>query len=522
MKKITFLFVFTLFSVGLYAQCPIPATSFVGDYNLIQVTPIHPENSVLTFENQVVSLSIGADENNRVFSALFLEGLGIANQTPMNVSFTLDCSNGDSVVVDNDLDTVLTCSQIDNITMGPAPSAGTFDEDDDSSFTLILYEYVNNGGCAVPAPLVTEFTLTKATCAAPQSLAVDNITDTSADVSWSDPTGTVSTFDVEYGLEGFAIGSGTVIAGLPGTSATLPNLEQGNFYDVYITSMCGTDTSIAAGPLNFLVPSDCGATYSGFPLVENFENAADFASCYTIIDQDANGNAWIRQELALDNTSPENLSFFSTNGSSLAQKEDYLISPAIALTAGNTYDISFIYNGANAANGQANENLEVLVAQGTTVADANAGTSIFTDTGIMQNGELAEVENEALTGSGQFTPTTSGDYNLVFKSTGSPLPGAVTTGFMLLFNYTIDETLSADTFEVFDFDYFVDVQNRLNLSANQAFEKVSLFNLSGQRVLSEELNSQNEKIDLNMLTKGVYLASVQINGTTKTFKLIKR
>jgi hypothetical protein len=62
----------------------------------------------------------------------------------------------------------------------------------------------------------------------------------------------------------------------------------------------------------------------------------------------------------------------------------------------------------------------------------------------------------------------------------------------------------------------------LNLSANQTLEQITLHNLLGQQVLSQKLNAQEELIDLNELTNGVYLAQVQINGTSKTFKIIKK
>jgi hypothetical protein len=260
---------------------------------------------------------------------------------------------------------------------------------------------------------------------------------------------------------------------------------------------------------------DCSVS---FPYVEDFASDIDFAGCYRVIDEDGNGTAWIQQELELQPLVP---SYFSSNGSNDGLKEVYLISPPIPMTAGSTYDISAKYNGADAANGNANEDLEVLVASGQTVADANAGTSIFTDTGIVKTGAFADVENQATTSNGQFTPTTSGDYYVVFKSTGTPATIGGTTGFLLLFEYSIDETLSVDTFDALNFDYFVDAQNNLNLSANQSFEQVNLFNLLGQQVLNQKLNSQNESVNLNSLTNGVYLAKVQINGVAKTFKIIK-
>lgn len=86
----------------------------------------------------------------------------------------------------------------------------------------------------------------------------------------------------------------------------------------------------------------------------------------------------------------------------------------------------------------------------------------------------------------------------------------------------IAENLSISDFEAFNFNYFVDSQNHLNLSANQAFEQIQLHNLLGQLVLSQKLSAQNERIDLNSLSKGVYLVQAQINNVSKTFKVFKK
>ncbi len=261
---------------------------------------------------------------------------------------------------------------------------------------------------------------------------------------------------------------------------------------------------------------------TSFPYVENFDSSVDFTGCFTVIDEDANGTAWIQQELALDTNQPNVLSYFSTNGTNGAQKEDYLFTPAFTLAAGNTYDFTFKYNGADSGGGPANEDIEILVAQGPTVADANAGTSIFTDTGIIQNGDFANVEAQALTGTGTFTPTMSGDYHFVFKSTGSPLQVGGVSGFLLVFEYTVDETLSVDDFNTINFNYFVDAQNMLNLTSNESLSQVKLYNLLGQEMMSKNLSSQNEVVDINGLNSGVYLAKVQINNAVETFKFVKK
>lgn len=96
-------------------------------------------------------------------------------------------------------------------------------------------------------------------------------------------------------------------------------------------------------------------------------------------------------------------------------------------------------------------------------------------------------------------------------------------GFGYMDNFrTNDEPLSVDGFDNVNFDYYVDSQNMLNLSANAPLNQIKLFNLLGQEVLSNKLSAQNEMVDLNRLGSGVYLAQVQINDTVETFKLVKK
>ncbi|MEQ8909143.1 MAG: T9SS type A sorting domain-containing protein [Vicingaceae bacterium] len=96
---------------------------------------------------------------------------------------------------------------------------------------------------------------------APTSIAISNVTLTTAMVT---ATGGAGTIDYEYGPAGFTPGSGTT-----GTSAsttfTITGLTQGTAYDVYVRSNCGSgDVSSYVGPQGFL-------TSYGVPYFQDFE-----------------------------------------------------------------------------------------------------------------------------------------------------------------------------------------------------------------------------------------------------------
>ena len=89
------------------------------------------------------------------------------------------------------------------------------------------------------------------TCLDPTSLAVANISQNSADISWTENNSATS-WDIEYGAPGFTIGSGTSAPPVVSNPYTLGALAPSTTYDLYVRSVCGPgDESFWAGPLQF-------------------------------------------------------------------------------------------------------------------------------------------------------------------------------------------------------------------------------------------------------------------------------
>jgi hypothetical protein len=106
------------------------------------------------------------------------------------------------------------------------------------------------------------------TCIVPAAPGADNITATSADFIWGGVAGPGETFTVEYGLQGFTPGTGTVLTGIATTDVSITNLQPDTGYCFYVTKQCGgtTGASPTAGPICFrtllAVPANdepCGA-----------------------------------------------------------------------------------------------------------------------------------------------------------------------------------------------------------------------------------------------------------------------
>jgi hypothetical protein len=73
-----------------------------------------------------------------------------------------------------------------------------------------------------------------------------------------------------------------------------------------------------------------------------------------------------------------------------------------------------------------------------------------------------------------------------------------------------------------NFNYFVDINNQLNLSANSAMESLTVYNVLGQQVVSQKLENTNESVNISALNSGIYIATVSIEGITKSFKIVKK
>jgi hypothetical protein len=95
-------------------------------------------------------------------------------------------------------------------------------------------------------------------CLNPEVITVSNIQNTSADVAWT-PRGNGLEWEVEYGVSGFAHGSGTTVTStLP--SVSLTGLTEGTHYDVYVRTICTQEQSNWSDVVNFTTTTSGGGT----------------------------------------------------------------------------------------------------------------------------------------------------------------------------------------------------------------------------------------------------------------------
>tara|TARA_B100001063_G_scaffold120327_1_gene112340 strand:+ start:3703 stop:4554 length:852 start_codon:yes stop_codon:yes gene_type:complete len=93
---------------------------------------------------------------------------------------------------------------------------------------------------------------------------------------------------------------------------------------------------------------------------------------------------------------------------------------------------------------------------------------------------------------------------------------------VLLDDISVDGILGITDTSFNNFNYYVNANNHLILSADTSIENIQLFNLLGQEVISQKLSNTNETISISSLDTGIYAAKVSINGFTKSFKIVRK
>lgn len=144
---------------NIAVSCPVESSVFIGDYAISYGPDVQAPFGALTFgaEGTVVTLEDASTSSQfrRSFSFVYLEEGGFGN-SPVTVFIELNCGQ---VIAEQSGPLGLSCDAAP-ITLGPASTGGVYDPGDDSSFTLVFDEFVDDGDCGVD-PITQTVTFTK-------------------------------------------------------------------------------------------------------------------------------------------------------------------------------------------------------------------------------------------------------------------------------------------------------------------------------------------------------------------------
>ncbi len=127
-------------------------------------------------------------------------------------------------------------------------------------------------------------------CVAPTNGQISGITETEATVEWQE-NGYAIDWELEYGFQGFTLGSGTFVGGAQSNPWLLQGLTPDTAYEVYVRSNCGLNMSDWLGPLGFstILSTELQKEKSGFrlypnPVVNHLHIETNKATEYSIYD----------------------------------------------------------------------------------------------------------------------------------------------------------------------------------------------------------------------------------------------
>ncbi len=342
-------------------------------------------------------------------------------------------------------------------------------------------------------------------------LATSNLTNTSADLSWT-AGATQTTWNIEYGATGFALGAGTTVA-VTANSYALMGLTANTSYDFYVQADCDANGFSAwVGPETFTTEPD--------PIVPNYTN--DFSS---ITD-----GFWSFGSGALTN-SPVIITYDDAEWYSAYFGNDTSRSDSAAINLYSGLNEWLISSTFDLSGGTYYLNLDAAATEYNATVDAIFGTDDFAT--LMTSTDGGSTWNELYRWNADTNP----------GADGTSMPEIELTGYtasskfaiygesanssedidFFVDNFSITATsLGMDTLSTSNFTYFPNpVNNVLSIKAQASIDSITVYNMLGQTVVRSTPNTTTTAVDMSGLQTGAYFVQVAINNSIETVRVLK-
>ncbi|WP_040757618.1 T9SS-dependent choice-of-anchor J family protein [Winogradskyella psychrotolerans] len=254
-------------------------------------------------------------------------------------------------------------------------------------------------------------------CLEPISVDFLSVSDTSVAISWEN-LDLGATFDVEYGIEGFSPGTGS-IASTNTNDITITGLDVETTYEFYIRTNCDSSgASDWVGPIN----ATTACNVESVPWVENFDTMDAYGQgilpeCFQGDDVWVSSNSNLSAYQVGDGDTDYLYAIFDQYGI-----EAYMITPMFNMQAGTTYTLSFKIRKEQGD--YSSQSVKIWTGQGNTTEALDNYINYFS--------EFSYGFYNYYTIETTFTPIVNGDYS-----------------FLLDFGYSsIVRTISVDSFSL--------------------------------------------------------------------------
>lgn len=244
-------------------------------------------------------------------------------------------------------------------------------------------------------------------------------------------------------------------------------------------------------------------------------------SDWTLYDADGDGLNWaVIQFVEEDGITPKGSqvlvsdSWNSTVGP--LTPDNYAVTPAIDLSGVEEETVTLSWDVAGVDPAYSNENYTVYVATENTVEAFLASDTYYgevvTDNGPggLDNFYTKTLDISAFIGETIYVAIRHHDVTDVFRIAFDNIK--VEAGILGI----KDNQIQGFT------HYFNPTTSMLTLQADSAFEQFEMYNIMGQKIVSKNLTSNNETIDLSGLSSGIYISRAQVGKNITSFKIAIR
>ncbi|MCC7521572.1 MAG: T9SS type A sorting domain-containing protein [Flavobacteriaceae bacterium] len=208
------------------------------------------------------------------------------------------------------------------------------------------------------------------TCFPPSALTASGISSSGASLSWT-AGGSESVWNVQYGVSGFTLGSGTIVNGVNNPNV-ISGLSSATNYQYYVQSDCGgSDLSAWTGPFAFTTLCESVGAIS-----ENFNSITtpSLPLCWSKITPAAYTYATVTTVTTPVSSAPNAVQLYSSDATA-ATDNVLLISPVLSNLSAGTHQLRFKARGAST-------NTSIIVGTMSNNADGATFTPFQTVTGL--------------------------------------------------------------------------------------------------------------------------------------------
>ena len=286
-----------------------------------------------------------------------------------------------------------------------------------------------------------------------------------------------------------------------------------------IRAVCGDDdysdweqnpNNNGNGP-DVFTTSNCPSSYS-LPYLNDFNDPESWTNCQTFYDNDGDGNYWFYQAFGDDTSDLSATSASYINGVGILTPDNWVIMGPIDLTDVSDALLEWQVQGLDA--NWCQENYSIYVGSSNNYSDLINSSSVSFNETIASGGDACgswadrSLDISAATGGLVYIGMRHHDVSDMY--------------YLNIDNVSVtSSTMSNEEFTLENIDYTFNQESKiLNVNSEEILSNIEIYNMLGQGVLNENLNSNSINIDLSTMSSGVYIVNVEGNNSkTKTFKL---